>query len=151
MLIHTKNFGDIDIDPSTKIIFKEGIPGFESLKEYILIEDEDENSPFAYLQSIEDANICFVIANPYAFMPEYAPDVKEQHIEMLGGGTAEDFSVFSIVTIPTGFHDATLNLVGPLVIQNETRLGKQVILENTSYTTRHLITELLVERRGNRC
>ncbi len=151
MLISSKNFGEVEIDPSKKIVFKEGIPGFEMLKEYILIEDTEESSPFAYLQSIEDSNICFVIADPYVFMPNYAPDIKDQFIEMLGGGTAEDFSVFSIVTIPTGFNDATLNLVGPLVIHNETRLGRQVILENTSYTTKHLITELLLERRDNKC
>ncbi len=149
MLIHTRIFGDIEIDPAKKIIFKKGLLGFEDLKEYILIEDAEEGSPFAYLQSIENPEICFTVANPYVFIPEYAPDVKEEYIERLGGGTAEDFSVLVVVSIPTGFHDATINLVGPLVIHNGTRLGEQVILENTSYTTRHLITELLLERRDN--
>jgi flagellar assembly factor FliW len=148
MLLNTRDFGTIEIDETKKITFKEGIPGFEKFKGYILIEDTDEDSPFAYLQCIEDAAVCFVIADPYVFMPGYSPDIKEQYLEMLGGGTADDFSVFAIVTIPTGFEDSTLNLLSPLIIQNETRLGKQVILEGTDYTTKHRITELLTERQG---
>lgn len=145
MRMQTKNFGWIEFLDEKVIIFDEGIPGFRQLKSYILIEDETQNSPFAYLQSTEDGNICFIILNPYAIKKDYIIDVKEQYIEALGGGNMEQFSVFVIVTALSDFESATINLIAPIIIQNETRKGMQVILENTSYQTKHKIVELMKE------
>ena len=48
-------FGEMEVDPNKIIEFKEGIPGFEALRKFILIEDAE--SKFCYLQSVEE--YCF--------------------------------------------------------------------------------------------
>lgn len=146
MQLITKNFGTIAFEESKKITFKEGIPGFKELTQYILIEDEDSESPFAYLQSIQDGNISFVVTNPYNFMKGYELHIKDSIVEALGGGTPTDFKVLSILTVPACFEDTTINLMAPLIIQQDTRLGMQVMLDNTHYTTRHKLIDLLQER-----
>jgi len=45
MLLKTKHFGEINIDESKIIEFKDGIPGFENLKRYVVLYDGDKNSP----------------------------------------------------------------------------------------------------------
>lgn len=143
MKLRTKNFGTIEFDKNKAIIFEEGIPGFNELKQYIIIEDEEEDSPFAYLQSIEDGGVSFIIISPFVLKQDYTIEIKDQYVAALGGGSSQDFSVFVIATMIDKFELATVNLVAPLIIQSETRRGMQVILEKTSYTTRHNIVELL--------
>ena len=43
MKISTTRFGDIEVEDSKKIIFPDGILGFENLKEYILIRSNDSS------------------------------------------------------------------------------------------------------------
>jgi len=146
MKLQTKNFGMIEYNEDKKIIFDNGIPGFEALKEYIIIEDEDVESPFVYLQSVEDGGISFVLVNPYLFKEDYSANIKEEYVEQLGGGSIESFSIFCIITLLESFETATINLLAPIIIQEDKRRAMQVVLEKTNYTTRHSIVELLQER-----
>ena len=141
MKIKTRHFGEIEFDEKRIINFNEGIPGFRELKKYILIEDPE--SPFVYLQSVEDGMVSFIIINPYLLKRDYTIEIKDTYISALGGCSAEAFCVFVIATVMDDFEEATVNLLAPIVIQNETRQGMQIILENTTYTTKHKIKELL--------
>lgn len=143
MNIMTKNFGKIEVNENQIIYFEEGIPGFRNLKEYVLIEDTE--SAFCYLQSIQEGNISFIMINPYLLKKDYTINIKEQYIEALGGGEDKEFSIYVIATILDTVEKATVNLVAPVLIQNEKRRGMQIILENTKYTTRHKIIDLMNE------
>ena len=147
MELLTRNFGTITIEEEKVITFKEGIPGFEKLTRYMLIEDtEDTASPFIYLQSIEDGKICFVLISPGLLVEDYNIEMKESYILALGEGKAEDFNMFVIVTAKNNFEESTVNLLAPIIIQHETRKGMQIILENTAYKTKHKIIDLIGER-----
>ena len=143
MKIVTKNFGEIEVNENQMIHFQEGIPGFRDLKEYVLIEDTE--SAFYYLQSIQEGNISFIMINPYLLKKDYTINIKEQYIETLGGGEVKEFSIYVIATILDTVEKATVNLVAPVLIQNEKRQGMQIILENTRYTTKHRIIDLMNE------
>ena len=143
MKINTRHFGEIEFDEKRIINFNEGIPGFRELKKYIIIEDPE--SPFVYLQSVEDGMISFIMINPYLLKKDYTIEIKDTYINALGGGNAKEFCVFVIATVMDEFEEATINLLAPIVIQNEMRQGIQVILENTTYTTKHKIKDLLCE------
>lgn len=144
MKINTRNFGEINVQEEKIITFKEGIPGFENLKKFILIEEKD--SVFHYLQSVEDGEIRFIITDPYCFKKDYQPTIKETYFEKLGGGADDEFSLYVVVTLKDNTQDSTLNLAGPLLIHVEHRSGIQVITEDKDYTTRHKIVELINER-----
>lgn len=141
MKIISRNFGEIDFEEDKIIDFAEGIPGFKDLKKYIIIEDPE--STFCYLQSVEEENICFIIINPFLLCKDYIIDIKDQEIEALGGGNEEKIGVYVIATVVGALEEATVNLVAPIIIQNEKKKGMQVILENTPYGTKHKIIDLL--------
>ncbi len=146
MIINTRLFGTVDVVEDKIITFKEGLPGFEDLKKYILVEDIGADSSFKHLQSIEDGDICFVIADPYQFCKDYAPIISEDYFEKLGGGADEDFVLYVTVCLKNPIEETTLNLAGPFVIHTDNRLGIQVITEEKMYTTKHKLVDLVQER-----
>lgn len=134
MKLTTRNFGEIEVLEEKLIIFEEGLPGFEALHKFVMIESEE--GVFHYLQSVEDTNVCFVITDPYAFFESYAPTISEKYFEKLGGGEDDDFAIYAVVCIKDPLSESTINLAGPLLIQTEYKKAIQVITEDKQYSPR---------------
>jgi flagellar assembly factor FliW len=49
--------------------------------------------------------------------------------------------VYSIVVVPEDIRKMTANLMAPVVINNRLKLGKQIVLDNNIYKTKHYIFE----------
>ena len=60
--------------------------------------------------------------------------------------TEEDLVISVIVTVPSNPQNMTANLKAPLIFNLKNRRGKQVILNTSSYTTRHNIMEEVRKR-----
>lgn len=144
MNIQTRHFGEITVDESKKIVFKDGIPGFEELKDFIFIEEVD--NAFSYLQSLQDGQVAFAIISPYILKPDYHPHIGEVYFEKLGGGESKEFSLYVIATVGGDMEQTTVNLQAPLLIHADRRLGVQAIVEDKEYRTRHKVVELVKER-----
>lgn len=137
-------FGEIEIELDKAIEFKEGIPGFEHLRKFILIEDAE--SKLCYLQSVEEGAITFTIINPEWIKSDYAPCIGESYFEKLGGGKTEEFALYNIVAVREPIEETTVNLQAPLLIHTNRRLGVQAIVEGKQYQVRHKLIELIQER-----
>ena len=147
MKILTKAFGAIDIDEKQKVYFPAGLFGFESIKEYVLIDAERQ--PFYWLQSTEAEHIAFILINPFLFRQDYELDIDDELVKEIGINNPEEALIFAIVTIPpTG--PMTANLQGPLIINRETRIGKQGILTDPRWKTKHDIMHEL-NQEGSSC
>lgn len=144
MKLNTKHFGTIEIDEHKAILFKEGIPGFETLTQFALIEEEE--NPFSYLQALEDGEVAFAIINPYLLKKDYTPRIPERYFERLGGGKNEEFTLFVIATVLQPIDYTTVNLQAPILIHVEKRVGVQAIVEDSVYKTRHRLVDLITER-----
>jgi len=151
MEIQTKAYGLIDIDERQKIFFPDGILGFENLKEYALMDASQQ--PFYWLQSLEIAEIAFVLINPTVFRPDYKTGVSVAELEEieLESDTDERSLVFAIVTIPEDQTKMTANLQGPVIINKEKRIGRQCISTYMEWKTRHYILEELAALKDNVC
>lgn len=141
MKLHASSFGEIEIDEGDIITFPEGIPGFEEYKRFIVINNPDEENPFDWLQSVENEDLAFVIINPFFVFPDYDITIPESAIEKLKIKDETDVFVYTIVVVPENLEDMTTNLSGPIIINGKEKLGKQVILEDNRYTTKHHIFE----------
>lgn len=140
MKINTAYFGQVEIEDSEIINFPEGLPAFEHLKQFIILDAEEEIA-FRWLQSLEDENIAFVIINPFLFKFDYEFKLSDHVLEKLKIESEADVAVYSIVVIPEKMEDITANLLAPVVINVREKLGKQIVLENTAYHTKHKIAE----------
>ncbi|MFY0761538.1 flagellar assembly protein FliW [Metabacillus dongyingensis] len=140
MLIQTKYHGEATINEAHKITFEHGIPGFLEEKNYILLPLE-EGSSFFILQSIQSQNTAFVVTSPFFFFKDYEFDLDESTKELLMIESPNDVEVYVILTVSDPFTNSTANLQGPLILNKGRRLGKQLILNKTEYTTKHRLWE----------
>ncbi|SCA62592.1 Flagellar assembly factor FliW [Chlamydiales bacterium SCGC AG-110-M15] len=117
-------------DQVKRIHFPEGLPGFESIKDFVLLTNEEE-APFLWLQSTTIPNLAFISVDPFLVMSDYRPDIGDEDVEFLEIEKEEDVLILSIVNISNDPNEGTTaNLVGPIVINWKTKRGKQVILQN---------------------
>jgi flagellar assembly factor FliW len=85
-------------------------------------------------------NIAFILINPFLFSKDYELEIDDDLVKEIGINSPEEALIFSIVTIPpTG--PMTANLQGPLIINRETRIGKQCILTDPRWKTKHDIMQ----------
>ncbi|MDR1143823.1 MAG: flagellar assembly protein FliW [Spirochaetaceae bacterium] len=147
MKVLTKAYGSIEVDERQRVTFPFGLFGFESVKDYILIDAERQ--PFYWLQSLEAEHIAFIIINPFLFRPDYELDIDDDMVKDIGISSPDKALIFSIVTIsPSG--PMTANLQGPLIINRDTRIGKQGILTDPRWKTKHDILEELKQSGSER-
>lgn len=141
MIIKTKHFGEIEVDEKNIINFCDGIPGFDDFKKYIIIQNPEKDVPFNWLQSIDNTDLAFVIINPFVFKNDYEFDMPENTIKRLDIKSHEDINIYSIVTIPEDINKMTANLAAPIIINVLNKLGKQILLQDSEYSRKHLILE----------
>jgi flagellar assembly factor FliW len=138
--VSTTRFGEIEVKEDDLIELPHGLIGFPELKKYVLL-DHDKDSPFKWLQSLDDGGIAFVLINPLLFKPDYMVEVSEEEIGDLDLKKEEDAVISVILSIPTNPQNMTANLKAPLVFNLKNRKGKQLVLRNDAYTTRHNIMD----------
>jgi flagellar assembly factor FliW len=131
----TKAYGTVEVNECQKITFPSGLFGFESLKDYVLLDAEQQ--PFYWLQSLDEKDIAFILIDPFIFRPDYEMDINNEELLPIGITESEKAVIFSIVTIPQDNGPMTANLQGPLVINRESRLGIQAILTDSRWKTKH--------------
>lgn len=139
MQIVTKNFGEIEISKEKIIYFQEGIPGFEEVKQFIIILNEDHENPFHYLQSVNNPELSFIIINPFEVFHDYDISLPETAKNKLKIRDQKQIAIYTIVVVPENMEKMTTNLSGPIFINMEEKLGKQVILDDKRYSTKHFI------------
>ena len=135
--INTLRFGEIEIAAEEVICFNDGIPGFEEEHEFLVIP-YDEESPFVFLQSVQTPELAFLMTSPFVFFPEYQFEIDDATIEKLEINREEDIQIYSLLTLPAkNIKFMTANLLAPVVINQINRAAKQVILDQSQYTTKH--------------
>ncbi|MCM0650464.1 flagellar assembly protein FliW [Clostridium swellfunianum] len=132
MKLNTKYHGVREYEEKDIITFKKGLPGFESLKKFILFPVE-ENELFSVVQSIEDESIGLVVISPFSVVKDYEFKLVEEKQEQLAIESPEDVLVLNTVTLSTKLESITANLKAPIIINIKQRLGEQIILDNDKY------------------
>ena len=136
MKIITKFLGEIEIVEQDILTFEHGLLGLENEKKFVLLPI-DADLPLAILQSVDNAEIGFVVGYPFAFKKDYSFDVSEDDRVQLQIEKEEDVLTYSIVTMKETFKDSTINLLAPLIINMDKKCGKQIVLQdNKSYPLR---------------
>jgi flagellar assembly factor FliW len=139
-LLNTR-FGPIDYEDQDVICFEEGLIGFPQCKSFLILTHKPE-SPFRWLQSVDEPALSFLVAEPLHFFPDYSPLMPEEDVTQLSLKEQTPRLVLTTASIPHGApEEMTLNLAGPIVINATTRRGKQIVLEDEAYTMKHRVFE----------
>ncbi len=135
--IRTTQFGEIEIEPQHIFYFENGILGFEDLKEFVLISDE-ETLPFKWLLSLEKPEIGFPIISPWYLDLQYDPG-DEFDLERL--------VLMVIVILEDENKQMSANLKAPVVFDVENQKGWQTILPADKYSTNFVIPRKATENK----
>ena len=105
-----------------KLFFKDGIPGFEHLHDWIF----EENKAMSYLYAQKEKDVKFTVSSPFDLFRTYRPVIEEKYFEHLGGEADHDFRLYVIVDVD----NATANLAAPILVNNKNNTAMQIIVEN---------------------
>jgi len=134
MLIRTTRFGTVEIDEERVITFEDGLLGFPQRRRYALIQTNSD-PVFFWLQSLDQPDLAFVVCDPQAFVPEYRAPIRPEEVKALELQDLAEAQVLVIVNKVDGY--LTANLLGPLAIGAQSLKGKQLVLSDKHYSTRH--------------
>ena len=124
-LVEPITVGTQTAPPSSNVVhFPSGLLGFEQRKKFALVGRTQE-APFLWLEAQDDSRLAFIVVAPKQVAPDYQPEFSDEDTKFLGLNSSNDALVLSIVTL-LGHGHATINLKGPLVINAQTRIGKQI-------------------------
>ena len=138
----TRLFGTIDVADEKIITMERGMIGFPDLKHFALIFDEEKKFKIMWLQSMDDGDIAFPVADPLTVKEDYLPTVSEEILAPLGEMREDNTYILSTVTVPKKVEDFSINLKAPIVINMDTHKGAQLITEDdypVKYKVYHLI------------
>ncbi len=136
------HLGEIPFTTKQIITIPKAILGFEALKRYLLVEHSGW-APFLWLVAVDRPEVAFAVVNPLLFFPGYHIEVDRRELAELEIANPAAVHTYAIVTIPHDLRLLSVNLQGPILINNEKNLGKQVVLSKSPYCTRHFIFEEL--------
>lgn len=143
MELVTKYFSNMEFSDKDVILFENGLFGFEQFKKFILIRFENNSSSPICLQSIDDGNIAFVMINPYDFIPDYSVPLGTADYKDLKLEDTNNLAVYNICVLKDDVPQSTTNLRCPVIVNTETRLAKQIVLDNTDYPFKYPFQKLI--------
>lgn len=144
MQIASSFLGTQDVNPETLITFPDGLPGFESAREFKLFHEEGKPTVY-WLQSVDDPDLSFSVAQPQLFSLAYEVSLSDAEAERIKLQDPADAVILLLLSKPVesgedhgydaeqaGVHS---NIRAPLIINGRERLGLQKVINTLEHTT----------------
>ena len=127
MTIKTRDFGEQTITEDKIINFPEGLYAFEEERRFVMLSPLGENVYPAWLQSVDNENLCFIVFDPQQIVTDYSVSVEPESITAieLEKGSKPHYLVLAVV--PEEYKNTTVNLKSPLIINPDKMLAVQAI------------------------
>jgi flagellar assembly factor FliW len=135
VIVMTLRFGEIEIEESRVIKMPDGMLGFPDRRFTILAPSNQDR--FFWLQSLDNPELAFVVTEPAMFVQGYEFNMTSEEYGCLQLNPGSDAVILTVVTMARDVMEMTLNLQGPIVVNPEKMLAKQIVLEEGKYGTKH--------------
>lgn len=133
---------DFEAPSANEIILPNGLIGFSQYQRAELLYMPD-HLPFLWMRLHGPDTIHFIVMEPGGLIANYEPEIFDEDALQLGIEDASQAMILNIVTLrqqqPV---DASVNLVGPVIVNRRTRIGRQLVISNYSrYSAHHHLVE----------
>ena len=134
------NSSDAESATRNEVSLPQGLFGFPDIRSMELVFDKEE-LPFMWLREQVQDGLAFVVLEPGGIVQNYAVEISDADIQILGISGSEDTMILNIVTISSEHPGKiSLNLVGPIIVNRNTLVAKQCIINNhEQFSARHMI------------
>ena len=135
MNINTTRFGLIQASESEIIRIPDGLVGFRSFTQYVLLPDTVA-AGLTWLQSVTAPELAFGLIAPPMAIPDYRVELRPGDRAALELDEERSALVYVILNRCEGI-GLTVNLQGPLVFNLSKRLGRQMVLTSSRHAVRY--------------
>ena len=128
---------DFDTPPANEILLPHGLIGFGAYQRAELLYLQD-HLPFLWMKLRGPETLHFIVIEPGGIIPGYEPEIFDEDAEGLDLHNPAEAMILNIVTLQRQQPvEATVNLIGPVVVNRRTRLGRQLVISNYSRYSAH--------------
>lgn len=146
MCVEPLRFGPIEYTEADVIRMPSGLVALPWATRFVLLANEEE-WPFAWLQSLDDAALAFVVVPLTALFPEYVADSVEPFLDEAGTEPAHNVTFLGIVVLNRDPERMTVNLLAPLRVDLDRRVAEQLVLEGPLELARQPLAPALAKLR----
>ena len=109
-----------------------GLIGFPQMQHFTLIYDEQKQNrgTIMWFQSLDEPEFAMPVVDPSSICEDYNPTVNDELLSAIGELNDENLFVLVTIKVPSDITKMTINLKGPIIINSDTRLGEQIIVED---------------------
>ena len=140
MQLVTTRFGTIDYEDHSVITFTQPIIGFQEFRRFIFV-DGPPDSNLVWLQSTDAGDLAFILLDPSTVVPEYSFKLGQHELSELAVTTVDELDIYTLVVVPQDPAQVRTNLKAPILVNPKQRLGKQTILDKSSYPVQFLLAQ----------
>lgn len=150
MKVKTRICGEIEVKDDKVVDMVGGLIGFESLKKFVLINDDDEKDKkgVMWLQSVENGDIALPTMDPSIVYSSYKPSIPEEILAGLGDFDKDEYLILVALTVPKKIEDMSVNLKAPIIIDVDTLNACQVIIDNEDCPVKYPIYDILKKKES---
>jgi len=133
--IASRALGDIEVSSTWVMHFPTPIGGFPSQQNFALIPAAREG--LWWLQAIDDADVTFILGDPFLLDASYSFDLGDVERGMLSIKNESDAFGLVMITLPHRDDErATANCRAPIVFNLTKRVGMQVLSRDDTHDLR---------------
>ena len=104
-----------------------------------------DHLPFLWmkLSNLKGDSVHFVVLEPGGVLPGYTPELFDDDAANLDLRDGSEAMVLNIVTLEQQRPlEAKVNLIGPIIVNRRTKLGRQLVISNySSYSAHHILVD----------
>jgi flagellar assembly factor FliW len=115
LTIQSSRFGTVEIAEDSVVEFPNGLIGLGGSRYALLAREPD--SPFLWLQSLDDPTIALPVTNPQRFFADYQVELTDEDADQLGFVDSPNADVYVTVTASSDLAKFTANLRAPILIR----------------------------------
>ena len=132
---------EVEIDPDTIIEFPTGIPGFEDCHRFKLFHREGKQPSVFWLQSLDDQNVVFSLADPDSLKISYELTLDDDEQRTLRISPEDELQIAVIVSRHSqedgaAFGGIRANMRAPIAINVTKRVALQKTLVDAEISIR---------------
>ena len=130
-------FADADVNPGDVLMFAEGLPGYESARQFVLLDVPDQ-APLKVLHAVNASEPCFLVVDPKSVLSTYRYELSDSDRQRLGAKDDSALLWLAMVIVDEA-GTVAVNLRAPIVINPERMTGRQVMPNACVYPLRYVL------------
>lgn len=134
MKVETFRFGAIEVRDEEVVNFPEGIVGLTHLKRFVLFCDPN-SADLIWMQAVDQASFMLALVHAPKLGLVARVEIPAEELAPLRLDDPADLEIFFILNRVEG--QPTVNLRGPIVVNAEAMVGRQVVLSKPELDVRH--------------